>query len=91
MLNVLNCNGSIENFNKTFIYLIPKIKNASEMNFRPISLCNIVYKIIAKVLANRLKGILANSISINQSAFISNRLISDNVIVAFETLNHLKN
>ena len=80
-----------ESINSTFISLIPKVKNPKKVSeFRLISLCNIFYKIIAKVLVNRLKSVLPHMVSKSQSAFLSGKLIADNVLVAFETLHYLK-
>lgn len=77
--------------NFTYVVLIPKNKNPYKPSeHRPISLYNVIYKIVSKALANRLKKILPEIISPNQSAFIPRRLISDNVIVVYETLHTIQ-
>ena len=58
-------------------------------DFRLINLCNVVYKLISKILANKLKPFLPHIINENQSAFTFDRLITDNVIVAFELMHFL--
>ncbi|KAG7572302.1 Endonuclease/exonuclease/phosphatase superfamily [Arabidopsis suecica] len=79
-----------EDMNKTNICLIPKKLKAEKMvDFRPISLCNIVYKVIGKLLASRLKKILPSLISESQEAFVQGRLISDNILIAHELLHAL--
>ena len=71
MLQALNSRIVPESLNSTFISLIPKVKNPKKVSeFRPISLCNVVYKLIAKVVANRLKKLLAKMILDSQSAFL---------------------
>ena len=92
ILSWLNSGILPEPINHTLITLIPKIVNPEHMSeFHPISLCNILYKIYFKVLANRLKKFLPSLISEHQSAFAKDRLISNNILVAFETLHHMKN
>ena len=91
---VLSClkDGSLlKKLNHTNICLISKTRNPESVKeFRPISLCNVVYKIIAKVLANCLKRVLPSIISETQSAFVPSRLVSDYILLAFETLHHMQ-
>lgn len=90
VLEFLNRGILPPSLNSTFLALIAKVQNPSSVNeFRPISLCNILYKLIAKTLANRLKRVLPSIISWNHSAFILGRLTSDNIIVAYEALHSI--
>ena len=77
--------------NHTFITHIPKTSNPEHAHqFCPISLCHVLYKIYSKVLANRLKKLLPSIITEYQS-LTKDRLISNNILVAFETLHCLQN
>eukprot|EP00253_Pinus_taeda_P014252 PITA_14252 len=74
--------------NSTFLALIPKEKGANYFNiFRPISLCNIGYKVITKMIANRLKIFLPKIIPDNQGGFIKGRQLVDNFVLVQEAIH----
>ena len=73
--------------NQTFIALIPKkMQPMLPQDFRPISLCNVIYKIIAKSLADRLKPHLPDYIDHSRAAFIKNRHLSSNIIITHKII-----
>lgn len=72
-----------KSINSTILALIPKkVKTIGMKDYRPIYFCNVLYKVISKILANRLKSLLPKYISLNQSAFIKERLLIENVLLA---------
>jgi hypothetical protein len=88
--NFFENNQILNEQNHTFIAVVPK-QSGSHNHFRLISLCNIVYKIITKILANRLKLLLPKIISPLQTTFVLDRNIQDNTILAHELLHSFKN
>ena len=92
VLSVLNSGHVLTKINFTHILLILKKKDPQAMpDYRPISLSNVVSRMVSKVLANRVKGTVPNIISNAQSAFVPDRLITDNTTVAYEMLHRLRN
>lgn len=90
-LHILNEGGNLTLLNHTYIALIPKVKKPRKVTeYRPISLCNVIYRIVAKTITNRLKQVLNDLISPTQCAFVPNRLITDNVIIVYECLNKIR-
>lgn len=91
VLGILNHGHDPTSLNHTSVVLILKVKNPeTPKDFRPISLCNVVFRIITKTIANRVKYILSDVISDSQSAFIPGRAIIDNAMAAFEIFHSMK-
>lgn len=77
-------------WNETHIRLIPKVSSPWKVyELPPYTLCNVFYKIVAKIITKRLQPILNSPISENQSAFIMGRTIFDNVLIIHEILHFL--
>jgi hypothetical protein len=92
VLEAINNKVIPEGWNDTVIVLIPKVDSPEKISqFRPISLCNVLYKVISKMIALRLKVILDEVISNVQSAFVPGRLITDNILIAYESMHCIKN
>ncbi|KAA3480918.1 reverse transcriptase [Gossypium australe] len=86
-LEILNKGGPVDGVNLTTIVLIPKVASPIKLkNFQPINLCTI----IAKTVANRLQKLLDKFIDKAQSAFVPDRLITDNILLACELMHSLK-
>ncbi|GJY41443.1 hypothetical protein Tco_0428713 [Tanacetum coccineum] len=83
-------NGNLlKELNHTIIALIPKVKSPTRVNdYRPISCCNVLFKCISKIIANRIKHSLKFLISPNQSAFIPGRSITDNILLTQELMHN---
>ena len=82
----------VKNINQTFISFIPKVDSPELVkHLRPISLCNVVYKVVTKIIANRLRKILPTVIAPTQCGFIRNRNGFHNVIVAQEVIHKMRN
>jgi hypothetical protein len=89
MIRFVQSTCKIEGATSTsFLALIPKAKNANTFDrFRPISLCNVSYKILTKIIANRLKHLLPRLILPNQGGFVTKRQIWDNIILVQEAIH----
>ena len=90
VVDFLNHGVAPPKFHETHIVLIPKTKNPSRVtDYKLIRLCNMAYKLASKVVANRMKVVLKDIVCENQSAFVLERLITDNILVAHELMNHI--
>lgn len=73
--------------NCTFVNLIPKVKHlASIKEYKPISYCNVIYKIISKIIISRLGEVISGLTDGSQAAFVPGRLMSDNIILSHELI-----
>ena len=80
-----------DTFNKTNIAPIPKVKTPTLVSeFRLISLCNVIYKLVSRLLANRLKLILPEVVSDSESAFVPGRAITYNALIFLELFYSMK-
>ena len=90
-LEILNGDWDLSLINHTYVALIPKVKELKRVSeYRPISLCNIIYKIISKCFTNRPEIVLEHLISPYQSTFIPQRLITYNIIIGYECLHKIR-
>lgn len=81
-----------KDWNQTYIVLIPKVEVPTKLsNYRPISLCNFCYNVITKIMAKNLKNVLPRIIPHSQFAFVNDRYIHDNILLAQEILHNLWN
>ena len=85
-------NGKLsKGINSTFIALIPKVQSPQRLNdFRPISLVGCMYKVVAKVLANRLRSVIGSVVSDSQSAFVKGKQILDGILIANEVVDEAR-
>ena len=91
VLQAVNTCTIPEGWNDTATVMILKINSLDKVTqFKPISLCNVVYKVISKMVAARLKVFLPEIISLTQSVFVPGRMITDNVLVAYECFHKTK-
>lgn len=90
-LRILHTGEMLVKLNDTNIVLVPKKDNPETMGVpHPIALCNVLYKIVAKTLANGLKSVLHSVVFETQSAFLRGHLITNNILIASEVLHFLK-
>ncbi|PNX98271.1 RNA-directed DNA polymerase, partial [Trifolium pratense] len=83
--------SGIRNINETLLVLIPKVDGPTSLKqFRPISLCNVIYKVVTKIIATRMKNIMPVLIGPQQCSFIQGRQSADNIIIAQEVFHTMR-
>ncbi|XP_074301501.1 uncharacterized protein LOC141632895 [Silene latifolia] len=92
VLSILNSGRVLREVNRTFITLIPKTENPKEVSdYRPISLCNVMMRVVTKCIANRLDKVMGSLVSEMQNAFLPGRSISDNILLAHGAIHNISN
>ena len=77
--------------NMTWVTLIPKFDDACELkDYRPISMIGCIYKVVAKILAKRMRGVMDGLVGETQIAFVQARQILDGALIANEAVHWLK-
>lgn len=90
-MNVLEGKGLAKHLNDTLITLIPKVDHPEcATQFTPIGLCNVAYKVITKVILNRIKPLLHKLISKTQGSFVLGLKITDNIVIAQEVIHTMR-
>lgn len=83
--------SQVREVNETFLTFIPKVDQVYNISdFRPISLCNVSYKIVTKILAQRLRTVMGMLTNPCQSSFIPNRQSKDNIVIAQEIFHSMR-
>ncbi|XP_074266827.1 uncharacterized protein LOC141590115 [Silene latifolia] len=90
LLRFLNSGVMLKEWNNTHIILIPKVEKPEQISqYRPISLCNVIYRLASKCLVNRLKLVISSIVSDSQQAFVPSRLMSDSCVITHEIMHYL--
>ncbi|XP_074297340.1 uncharacterized protein LOC141628051 [Silene latifolia] len=90
LLRFLNSGVMLKEWNNTHIVLIPKVENPELVfQYRPISLCNVIYRLDSKCLANRLKQVISSIVSETQQAFVPDRLMFDGCLITHEIMHYI--
>lgn len=91
VFDIMAGNDLPPNLNDTYLMLIPKVDAPEDAkHFRPISLCNVIYKLITKLVVNRLKPVLPQLVSPTQGSYVPGRQISDNVVIFQEVIHSMR-
>lgn len=90
-MNIINNNQDHAEINNTYIFLVPKRKNlTSPKDFIPISIYNVVMKMVTKTIVNRVKHVLLETVNEEKNVFVKGRLITDNTLITMECFYWMK-